>query len=85
MPSTDTTTWAELFPGGRDIFYEGDSPDEFAAELLAVHGFDPRTHPGWWEVIPGDGDMEPFVSYRFCCPPELLDAVYGNSAYPLGS
>lgn len=85
MSPTSTTTWSELFPAGRDLFYEGDSPDQFAVQLLEAHGFDPRTDPGWWEVIPGDGDMEPFAAYRFHCPVELLDAVYGSDAYPLGS
>jgi hypothetical protein len=83
--STDTRTWSELFPTGRDIYYEGDDPDGFAAELAATYGFDPRTDPHWWDVIPGDDDAEPFSSYRFHCPAELLDAVYGNPAYPLGS
>ncbi|WP_045740888.1 hypothetical protein [Actinoplanes rectilineatus] len=80
--STGATTWAELFPSGRDIFYEGDRPDEFAAEIAAKHGFDPRTDKRWWEVIDGD---EPFVTYQFHCPPHLLDAIYGNDQYPLGS
>ncbi|WP_250029750.1 hypothetical protein [Paractinoplanes maris] len=85
MSSTGTVTWAELFPNGRDIFYEGDSPDDFAAEIAARYGFDPRTDKRWWEVIDGGGDMEPFVSYRFHCPVHLLDAIYGNDKYPLGS
>ena len=83
MSSTDTTTWAELFPNGRDIFYEGNEPDEFAAEIAAKYGFDPRTDRRWWEVVE-DGE-EPFVSYRFRCPARLLDEIYGNDAYPLGS
>lgn len=82
MPSTDTATWAELFPNGRDIFYEGDDPDGFAEEIAVKYGFDPRTDRRWWDVIDGE---EPFVAYQFHCPAHLLDAIYGNSAYPLGS
>ncbi len=85
MTTTDTTTWAELFPTGRDIFYEGETPDEFAAEIAERFGFDPRKDPHWWDVIEGDEDMEPFVSYRFHCPAHLLDPIYGNPEYPLGS
>jgi hypothetical protein len=85
MPSTSTRTWAELFPDGREIFYEGDSPDEFASHIAETYGFDPRADHRWWEVIDGDGDMEAFVLYGFRCPPALLDAIYGNPAYPLGS
>lgn len=78
-------TWADLFPTGREVFYEGDEPDEFAADLAANYGFDPRKDHRWWEVIEGDGDTEAFVVYGFHCPPELLNAIYGNPAYPLGS
>jgi hypothetical protein len=85
MPFTDTTTWAELFPNGRDIFYEGDGPDEFAAEIASKYGFDPRTDRRWWDVIAGDDGAEPLVSYMFHCPSHLLDAIYGNGAYLLGS
>lgn len=83
MTPASTTTWAELFPNGRELFYEGDAPDEFAVEMVAKFGFDPRADHGWWDVTP-DGDREPFVSYSFHCPPELLDVIYGG-AYPLGS
>lgn len=85
MPSTSSTTWADLFPDGRDIFYEGDDPDEFAAEIAAKYGFDPRTDMRWWDVIDGGDGMEPFVSHRFRCPAHLLDAIYGNDKYPMGS
>jgi hypothetical protein len=85
MSNTDTATWAELFPAGRDIFYEGDDPDGFAAHIAERFGFDPRADRGWWDVIEGDGELAPFTAYRFRCPPEHLDAIYGNSTYPLGS
>jgi hypothetical protein len=34
--------WGELFPEGRWVFYEGEDPDGFAAEMVAKFGFDPR-------------------------------------------
>jgi hypothetical protein len=67
------TTWHDLFPEGRDIFYEGDDPAGFAAEIRAEFGFDPAADPNW----PGD--------HRFRCPPEHLEAIYGSSRFPLGS
>lgn len=85
MSSTSTTTWAELFPNGREIFYEGDDPDGFAVEIAAKYGFDPRTDQRWWEVIEGDAESEPFVVYGFHCPAVLLDVIYANPKYPLGS
>jgi hypothetical protein len=85
MTETNNPSWAQLFPNGREIFYEGDEPDKFAAHLAETYGLDPRADPRWWEVIDGDGDMEPFVVYGFRCPAHLLDLIYGNSAYPLGS
>ena len=30
-----------LFPNGRDIFYEGDSPRDFRTEIIEEYGFDP--------------------------------------------
>jgi hypothetical protein len=30
---TDEESWAELFPAGRRIFYEGDDPRTFADEI----------------------------------------------------
>jgi hypothetical protein len=54
----EVTTWASLFPAGRDIYFEGN-------------------HPG----VP----IEDFVSYRFHCPAEHLDAIYGGDRFPMGS
>ena len=53
MTTTTTTTWRELFPEGRHVFYEGDDPEGFCAEINAGFGFDPSNqacHPdgcGW--------------------------------------
>lgn len=83
--SASASTWADLFPNGRSLFYEGDSPDEFAADLAATYGLDPRTDHRWWEVVDGTTVSEPFLSYQFHCPAHLIDVIYGNPAYPLGS
>lgn len=80
-----TAGWAEMFPQGRNLYYEGDDPEGFATDIAAKFGLDPRTDHHWWEVIDEDGRSAPFQVYRFHCPPGLLDVVYGNPEYPLGS
>ncbi|MEU7902189.1 hypothetical protein [Actinoplanes sp. NPDC049118] len=72
------TPWADLFPDGRQIYYEGDDPDEFRKEIKARFGFDPALDPCWGEE-PGWG------SYSFHCPVGLLDDIYGGPNYPMGS
>ena len=66
-------TWQTLFPEGRLIFYEGDDPTGFCEEILKNFGFDPSKSDDW-------DDMQ-----CFHCPPEYLDAIYGNDRYSLGS
>jgi len=68
-----TTTWRELCPEGRDIFYEGDDPAGFAQQIKAEFGFDPAGDPMWG------------VQYQFHCPAEHLDAIYGSARFPMGS
>jgi hypothetical protein len=68
-----TTTWRELFPEGRHIFYEGDDPEGFCAEVRAEFGFDPSV-----PACRPDGG-------GFWCPPEHLDAIYGSGRWPMGS
>jgi hypothetical protein len=73
-----TGAWSALFPEGREIFYEGDNPEEFAATIKAELDFDPsKDNPRWGEVV--------HVSYAFHCPPEHLDAIYGGDRFPMGS
>jgi hypothetical protein len=81
----DSTPWSEMFPDGRCIFYEGDEPQKFAEEIKAEFGFDPSEDKSWGEVIADDEAGDAFTSYRFHCPPEHLDAIYGNGRWPLGS
>jgi hypothetical protein len=66
--------WREMFPDGRDIFYEGDDPEGFAATIRSEFGFDPAG-PTW--------DNE--HGWRFRCPPGHLDAIYGSGRFPMGS
>ena len=81
----DTSTWRKLCPEGRDIFYEGNEPEKFAAEMLAEFGFDPSDNPGWGRHFPADETCPAFYSYPFHCPAEHLDAVYGSDRWELGS
>lgn len=68
-------TWAELFPYGRDVYYEGKDPKGFAKEMKEKFGINPHTS-GYYTKKQG---------YRFHIPARHLDAIYGNSKYPLGS
>lgn len=78
-------SWKELRPEGRDIFYEGDNPQEFVEEIKAEFGFDPSADEGWGVHIPGDDSYPSFYSYGFHCPPGILDAVYSSDRWPMGS
>lgn len=82
---TTDTTWRELYPDGRDIYYEGDTPECFALEIKSEFGFDPSADEGWGIVYPADEYGDGFTSYRFHCPAEHLDAIYGSKWWPLGS
>jgi hypothetical protein len=81
--------WAELFPEGRVVCYEGDDPVGFAAEIHDRFGFDPSADPAWDSPYtvgdPGWG-RDPFGRTNwFHCPAELLDDIYGTGDYPMGS
>ncbi len=90
---TTDTTWRELYPEGRALVYEGNSPEEFRAEIKAEFGFDPADDfdpgPGlrhlewgeWFETDRGDR----YQVFEFLCPSEHLDAIYGSERWPLGS
>jgi hypothetical protein len=86
-------TWGGLFPAGRHIYYEGNDPDGFCAEIKDHFGFDPSAQESWGRWIePGfvniDGAdcwVEGFRSYGFDCPPEHLDAIYAPGRWLMGS
>ena len=44
-------TWSELFPEGRDIYYEGVNPQQFVREIAAEFRFDPSADPNWGSAI----------------------------------
>jgi hypothetical protein len=68
--------WSELYPEGRDIFYEGDNPKEFVEEMKARYGFDPSRDNSYWNEKCG---------YSFHCPASVVDEIYEGRLYPLGS
>lgn len=86
MTDTTDTTWRELCPEGRTIFYEGDEPEKFVQEIVAEFGFDPSADDLWGihDAGPGHGAFA-FVSYGFHCPPQHLDAIYGSERWATGS
>lgn len=48
----DNSGWAKLFTNGRTIYYEGDDPEGFRAQIKAEFGFDPGDDPKWGEFVP---------------------------------
>jgi hypothetical protein len=68
--------WSEMFPNGRHIYYEGDTPRGFVIEMKAKFKFDPSKDNDHWNEESG---------YCFLCPSKLLDKIYDLSKYPLGS
>jgi hypothetical protein len=79
-------TWSELFPNGRYIFYEGETPEAFVGAIKERFNFDPSRDERWGNYIEADDGGEGFVNYSFLCPSHLLDDSYGSgSPYPMGS
>lgn len=70
--------WSEMFPTGRNLFYEGKTPQTFVEEMKHKYGFDPSRggDNGLWNKENG---------YQFRCPVSCIDEIYGNGKYPLGS
>lgn len=67
-------TWQEMFPNGRTVFYEGDDSRGFMREMRTKYGFTINKNLKSWRR-----------SKMFHLPGHLMDKVYGNSKYPLGS
>ena len=77
--------WAKLFPEGRDLYYEGGHPEEFAEAIREEFGFDPSADPLWGKRIEGGDGQARSASYGFHCPAEKLDAMYaahGSHRFP---
>ncbi|HYB16745.1 MAG TPA: hypothetical protein VEF71_14905 [Streptosporangiaceae bacterium] len=72
--------WGKLYPEGRDLYYEGEHPDEFAAAIREEFGFDPSADPLWGKLVEGGAGEPGFTSYGFHCPAGKLDAVYSTYA-----
>jgi hypothetical protein len=72
--------WGKLYSEGRDLYYEGEHPDEFAAAIREEFGFDPSADPLWGKQVDGNDGEPGFTSYGFRCPPDRLDAVYSTYA-----
>jgi hypothetical protein len=90
MKTDEMRTWAELFPGGRCIVYEGDEPGRFVREIKNEFGFDPSQDRRWGRGLidgPNNADLHDPLGrpYFFHCPPEYLDAIYASNRWPMGS
>jgi hypothetical protein len=94
------TTWAERFPEGRTLFYEGDDPGAFREQIQAEFGFDPAECPGVYANQPETTDYGALNAmaaeakqptwdedhgWQFHCPAAHLDTVYASRRWPIGS
>jgi hypothetical protein len=66
-------------PNGREIFYEGDDPDGFVAQIKREFSFDPSQDEGWNREFDGK------PMHMFWCPANLLDDIYDSGRFPMGS
>jgi len=73
-------TWAKLYPEGRDLYYEGEHPDQFADAIREEFGLDPSEDPLWGKRTEGDDGGPGFTLYGFHCPAEHIDAIYSTYA-----
>jgi hypothetical protein len=78
-----SSTWDELVPHGAFRFYEGNDPEGFVAEMKETFGFDPSEDRHWDKLV--DDGLGGFPMRGFCIPAGLVEAVYGNERWPLGS
>jgi hypothetical protein len=84
-PLADVIAWAEEYwPDGRNIYYEGDEPEAFAATIKDEFGLDVTSDRAWGQVI-DDFEGGSFVSYEFHCPARLLGDIYYSDRWPIGS
>jgi hypothetical protein len=67
--------WSELFPDGRVIFYEGDDPEGFKQDMWNKYQLDVMLL----------GKFTRSGGYAFHCPANVLDEIYRDGSYPLGS
>jgi hypothetical protein len=62
-----------MYPNGRELYYEGNNPENFVREMKTKFNFDPSVGKRWAEW------------HAFRCPAHLLDVIYGDPQYILGS
>ena len=77
--------WAKLFPEGRDLYYEGENPEEFAEAIREEFGLDPSADLLWGKRIEGGDGQAGSTTYGFHCPAEKLDGIYdmhGSRRFP---
>ncbi len=92
--------WDELRPHGRVVFYEGDDPSGFAAEMLALDidvtapiPWDPWAFPDETDSlhVPFSGAWggylrDPFGRhFAFYIPVGRVEEIYAPDRWPLGS
>ena len=91
MKRKSKTPWADLFPNGRIIYYEGNNPRGFVKEIKAEFGFDPSKDRLWKggpvSLVDNKGRVRltMHAEKAFHCPARLLDKIYGTAKYPMGS
>jgi hypothetical protein len=84
-PVADMIAWAEdYWPDGRNIYYEGDEPEVFAATVEHEFGLDVTSDEAWGQEI-GDPEEGSFLSYGFHCPSNLLGVIYYGDRWSMGS
>jgi hypothetical protein len=74
------------------LFYEGDDPEGFCADMRAEFGFDPSAWLGWGQWITWDEaeavehGEEGFYSWEFWPPAEHYEALHHHSGgrWPIG-
>ena len=81
MPS-----YAEIYPSGRRLYYEGKHPEAFVTLMKTLHNFDPSAdNPDWGYEIPAGDDHPAFTSYPFHCPADKLDGIWDCPGHPIGT
>lgn len=66
-------TFDELFPNGREVWYEGTDPEGFRAWVRQQFGLELELR-------------QDVSGYRFFCPAGYVEAIYNNKAgWPMGS
>jgi hypothetical protein len=81
-------TWSDLYPNGRHIYYEGRDPEGFAKQIQDEFGFNPALDPDWGVPVPEDwaeDEDDLGLLHGFHCPATLLDVIYGDSRFPMGT